>query len=205
MSLMNYHELTMDEPADSPAKRKQFKIICAIMGGCTVYMVMSSGMLRPVEVSEGRFPGGDYIYRFTGRDYAAVNSLTESVAKDLTMKERHHGDTLYSLFLDDPLLVNGRNQRFASGILLNENTMTPNQETNEERKNVLMGLNDAIVDPTQDEIEGLAAEALWPRLKYQTQTLPAAKAAVVRFYFTNGFVSALVHSYKVRCLCVCMC
>lgn len=195
---MNYHELTMTESKDSPARRKQFKIICAVMAGCTVYSVMTSGVLRPVVVSTGSFPGGEYIYRYTGRDYAAVNSLTEAVAKDLGMKERDHGDTLYSLFLDDPLAVSGRNQRFASGILLNDDTVTTKHENNQERKTVLMEINDGIIDPTEKEIKELAAYELWPRLKYQTQPLPKTKAAVVRFKFSNGFVSALVHSYKVR-------
>ena len=196
---MNYHELTMNESNDSPARKKQFKIICSIMGGCIAYSVMTSGVLRSVDVSEGTFPGGEFVYKYTGRDYAAVNSLTEAVAKNLGVKEKDHGDTLYSLFLDDPLVINGRNQRFASGILLNENTVTGKQENNKERKNLLMEMNDEIVDPTEKEINELAAYELWSRLKYQTQELPKTKAAVVQFKFTNGFVSALVHSYKVCC------
>lgn len=196
---MNYHELTMNESNDSPARKKQFKIICSIMGGCIAYSVMTSGVLRSVDVSEGTFPGGEFVYKYTGRDYAAVNSLTEAVAKNLGVKEKDHGDTLYSLFLDDPLVINGRNQRFASGILLNENTVTGKQENNNERKNLLMEMNDEIVDPTEKEINELAAYELWSRLKYQTQELPKTKAAVVQFKFTNGFVSALVHSYKVCC------
>lgn len=199
MSLMNYHELTMNESNDSPARKKQFKIICSIMGGCIAYSVMTSGVLRSVDVSEGTFPGGEFVYKYTGRDYAAVNSLTEAVAKNLGVKEKDHGDTLYSLFLDDPLVINGRNQRFASGILLNENTVTGKQENNKERKKLLMEMNDEIVDPTEKEINELAAYELWPRLKYRTQELPKTKAAVVQFKFTNGFVSALVHSYKVCC------
>ena len=202
MSLMNYHELTMNESNESPARRKQFKLICAVMVGCTVYSVMTSGVLQNVKVSEGTFPGGDFVYKYTGRDYAASNSLTEAVAKNLGMKEKEHGNILYTLYLDDPLVINGRNQRFASGILLNDDTVTTKQESNQERKSLLMGMNAEIVDPTQKEIDELAAYELWPRLTYQSQQLPSGRAAVAQFAFTNGFVSALVHSYKVCCCCI---
>lgn len=197
MSLMNYHELTMGESRSSPSRNLQFRIICGIMTGCTVYSVMTSGVLQNVKVTEGEFPGGDLVYKFTGRDYAASNSLIDHVAKDISLKWKEYGGTAYTVYLDDPMVHNGRNQRFACGILLNDDTFTSAQENNQERKSVLMDKNADIVDPTPKEIEDLAAYELWARLKYSSQELPKAKAAVVEFKFTNGFVSALVHSYKV--------
>lgn len=195
--LLNYHELTMGESKNSPAKTKQFRVICLVMAICVVYTLITSGALRPVEVYEGQFPGGEFIYKTTGRDYAASMSLTERVARDLSLKESHYGNTMYNLYLDDPLAVNGRRQRFASGILLNEATSTPKQESNEERKKVLMDIDAEVVPATKKERAEMAAWELWPKLNYHTVQLPSVKAAVVEYTFSNGFVSALLHSYKV--------
>jgi hypothetical protein len=205
--LMNYHELTMGQPRDTPSNRLQFRIICSVIVGAITYAVLTSGVLKPVIVTEGSFSGGEFVYKFTGRDYAASNSLVEAVARDAKVKERQYEKVLYTLFLDDPLKVNGRRQRFASGILLNDQTpgllKDPAKEeeatTNDIRKAALMKMNEAIQAPTRNEIEDFAAHDLWPRLKYSTQKLPSVRAAVVQFTFTNGFVSALVHSYKVCC------
>ena len=194
---MNYHELTMTESPDSPQRKLQFRVICLVMITCIVYSVVTSGALRPVEVTDGIFPGGEFIYKFTGRDYAASMSMVDSIAKDLGVKPSQYGNVMYTIYLDDPLVVNGRRQRFAGGILLNDQTVTPKQETNEERRRLLMDMNDQIKDPSKKEYEELAAYELWPRLKYTSQELPSVKAAVVEYKFSNGFVSALLHSYKV--------
>lgn len=187
----------MTESPNSRSRKLQFRIICIVMVTCVVYSVISSGSLRPVEVKEGVFPGGEFVYKSTGRDYAASMSMVMGVAKDLGVKESEYGNTMYTVYLDDPLVVNGRRQRFAGGILLNEQTVTVKQETNEERRRILMGKNADIKDPSPKEVEELAAYELWPRLKYAALELPSVKAAVVEYTFTNGFVSALLHSYKV--------
>jgi len=217
MVLMNYHELTINESNDSPARRKQFKIICAVMMSCIVYSIITSGVLAPIKYQLGTFPGGEFVYKYTGRDYAASNSLIAFIAgKDLKLKEKEYGNTMYSLYLDDPLVIHGRNQRFACGILLNgddetEKTETTHKETstaatatnnnnsNQERKFVLMEVkNKENPELTEKEIQEMPAIDLWKRLKYQSVELPAVKAVVIKFAFSNGFVSALVHSYKVN-------
>jgi hypothetical protein len=221
--LMNYHELTLGQPRDSASNRLQFRVICSIIMACLTYMILSSGALKPVVVTEGIFPGGDFLYKFTGRDYAASNSLVEHVASALKIRERHQEHVLYTIYLDDPRTIHGRRQRFASGILLNDQTSRllllqdkntkkkkeedhplKNEEdstsntNNANRKATLLKINDSIKTPTRNEMETMAVHDLWPRLKYSSQKLPSVKAAVVKFPSTNGFVSSLVHSYKVR-------
>lgn len=197
--LLNYHELAIDESRDSPARRKQFLVICAVIVTFTLHSIFTSGLLLPVEVKQATFPGGEFIHKHSRRDYAASMSLLHHVAGDLKIKERHYEDIMYNVYLDDPLVIMGRAQRFASGILLNDSTKTTQQETNEERKSILMGKNQEITEPTPEEIKELPTYELWGKLKYHSHEFPQVKAAVVQFSFTNGFVSALIHSYKVCC------
>ena len=165
---------------------------------------MYKRQLRPVLIQEGVFPGGKFVHKYTGRDYAASMSLLDSIAKDIHVRDKDYDHVLYNLYMDDPLAVNGRSQRFASGILLNQgmetaitNSKQHEFETNEQRKTALLELNESIEDPTPHEMEQMPAYELWKRLKYQTYELPPAKAAVAKYTFSNGFVSALLHSYKV--------
>jgi hypothetical protein len=205
--LMNYHELTMDEPANSKSRKLQFRVICIVMATCIVWSLISSGALRPVEVTEGVFPGGEFFYKITGRDYAASQSLINDCSKHLEVRELDQGNVLYTLYLDDPVAVNGRRQRFAGGYLLNDQTVTRKQESNEERKRILMQINEQVKEASQVELEESSAFELWPKLKYSSVELPRVKAAVVEYTYSNGFVSALLHSYKVSeesiILCAC--
>jgi hypothetical protein len=160
----------------------------------TVHAIFTSGLLLPLDVQVSSFPGGEFVYKTTGRDYAASMSLLHTVAQDLKIKEKEYEDIMYNLYLDDPLKVSGRKQRFASGILLKNRE---EESKDQERKRILLEKNYQKTDLTPQEIVELPAFELWERLKYHTQELPEVKAAVVQFPFTNGFVSALVHSYKV--------
>jgi hypothetical protein len=188
--LMNYHEMTMDEGRDSPARRKQFLIICTVMLGAFIHSLLTAGGISTVNIQEGIFPGGDLVYKFTSRDYAATGSLMESIGKDAGIKAKDFADTMYTVYLDEPTSVAGRQQRFACGYLA---TDTDGKKV----KKVLLEKNDEKTPPTEQDIYELPARNLWPALLYESQSLPSVKAAVVQFPFTNGFVSALVHSYKI--------
>lgn len=65
--LMNYHELTMNEPRDSPARRKQFLVICTVMGGMFLHSIMTAGAFNSIDIKEGIFPGGTFVYKFAKR------------------------------------------------------------------------------------------------------------------------------------------
>merc|ERR1712151_801598 len=43
----------------------------------------------------------------------------------------------------------------------------------------------------------LAADDLWPKLKYESKELPAARVVMTQFPYNNGFISALLHSYRI--------
>lgn len=184
----------MNEPKNSPAKRKQFLVICTIMGSFFIHSVWTSGLLLPVKIeSSGEtFPGGEFVYKFTNRDYAASASLEESIGEDMDpiMRPWSFADAMYSLYLDDPNLLGGRKLRFASGYLVTN-------KSGKKIKKQLLAKNSQIKPPTEDDIENLPALDFWKRLSYKSVNLPKVSAAVAQFPFTNGFVSAMVTSWKV--------
>ena len=185
----NYHELTMSEAHDSPARRKQFLVICTVMAGVFCYSFLSSGGLSSVEFMEGDCPPGELTFKRAKRDYAAAPGLARSIGKELDMKVPQFADTLYTLYLDDPTAVTGgRQQRFAVGLL---------SKKGDERRKTLLAKNDAIKPATKSDEMELSAGELWKKIKYESASLPKTKCAVVQFPFTNGFVSALILSYKV--------
>jgi hypothetical protein len=202
--VINYHEMTMNEPRDSPARRQQFLVICTVMTATMLASIISAGGLNRVEINNhdsssnegGIFPGGDFVYRFTQRDYAASMSLQESVGKDLGVKPKDFDDKIYTIYLDDPHFsgLGGRELRFASGYLVTD------KKTEGHIPALLLGKNREILakpPPTEVEIRDLAATDLWPRLPYQQASLPSVNAAVVHFPFTNGFISAIILSHKI--------
>jgi hypothetical protein len=164
------------------------------MFGAFAHSILTAGGLSKVNIDEGIFPGGDLVYKFTSRDYAATGSLMEAIGKDIKMKPKDFADVMYTVYLDEPSQVSGRQQRFACGYLSTPETADLDGK---KVKKTLMERNDENTPPTETEVYMLPARTLWAKIVYESQQLPSVKAAVVQFPFTNGFVSALVHSYKI--------
>lgn len=188
---LNYHEMTMNEPKDSPHRHQQYLIICTIIAAVFIHSVVTAGAFQPIEVENGIFPGGEFVFKTTKRDYAASISLMEYVAGDAGIYNRsQYADTMYTLYLDDPAVVRGRRQRFAAGFLVTKNEA-------KQTRDKLLKMNDIIIPPTDEEARDLGAFKLWPKLKYEMVDLPSVNAAVLQFPFTDGFVSDMMVSWKV--------
>ena len=201
--LMNYHEMTMNEPANSPAKKRQYLVICTVMAAAFAWSVLQAGGLAPVTIEEGHFFGGKFVYKYTKRDYAAAGSLLENIAKDANLKPANETvDRLFSVYLDDPNIMGGRRQRFACGLLDtgkdNGKSLSSDPSlTISDRQAILLAKNKGRVPPTKLELEEDGAFKLWPKLEYKQTTLPSSKALVVQFPFTDGFVSALLLGWRI--------
>lgn len=196
MVLMNYHELTMNEDRSSSARRLQFILICGVMGAAILYSSLTSGVLTSLDIQPGSFPGGEFVYKTTKRDYAASGSLERNIAEAVGDGLRHNTvDQVFSVFLDHPAkITDGRRLRFASGYLVgNPKSQLDGPKTHKR----LMELNSKITSPTKTEILELPAEELWRKLKFKETKLPKVKAGVINFPFTNGFVSCLVFSMRI--------
>jgi hypothetical protein len=189
--MLNYHEFDRHLPRDSPVRRQQFLVICTIMAGTFAYATIMAGILNSVKITEGKFPGGDFVYKSAKRDYAAAPSLELEVGENLGFSPEEHDDRIYTIFLDHPgQVANGRDQRFASGFL-------SKSKSDRALKDKLIAMNPNIQPPSKAELSDLGAAELWTRLRYKQKSLPAVKAAVVHFPFTNGFVSSLMHSWRI--------
>jgi hypothetical protein len=126
------------------------------------------------------------------RDFATTGGIWRRISKDLQShnltldsdQEEKYDEFLYSVYVDN---VDSGFGRFFSGILIDE--------SKKELKARLLAVNDNIhtVDPNEND-----AEHTFLRLKYEVGDLPSVRSAVATFPYTNGFVSALIHNYKVR-------
>ncbi|KAL3903655.1 MAG: hypothetical protein SGARI_005279, partial [Bacillariaceae sp.] len=218
MASLNYHELTLNEPRDSPARRKQFLVICSVMASVLVYTAITSGIFISIETTESTFPGGHYCYKFATRDYAASNGQGRRITEDWALattpseekddwvklqgeekdefkrRKKLVDDKLYSVFLDNPFKMGGSRQRYMTGFLVSE-------EDKAEFCDPLMDLNPKI-EKTKVKFKKIAFEdkntgEIYKETPYESVELPSVKSLVVQFPFTNGFVSALIFSYKV--------
>lgn len=219
--LMNYHELTMNERRDSPARRKQFLVICTIMAGMFAHGMFSAGAFNSIDITEGGFPGGFFVYKYAKRyedslvvgaghlavylcltmmlcrrDYASSASLIERIGDDLNVAKSDYGDLLYSLFLDDGAYMSGRTMRYACGILVDK--------TGQDKKQTLLDMNTEIAKlQKENDNEDPPALELWKLTSYEETSLPSVDSAVLQFPTSNGIVSALVLQYRVSRIVPC--
>ena len=117
------------------------------------------------------------------RDYAAAYGLIDEAAHDLEIKSKSYGDLFYSLYLDNPLLQSGPQQRFATGILV----------VNRSQK----ALKQQLLDRNQQQNTKEKDSQTCHQESWMVADLPSVNAAVLQYPCTNGFVSLLITSYKV--------
>ena len=191
--LMNYHEMTMGTPRDDASKRTQFKVVCSVMVSVLVYSLMTSGALLPIDPVQGVFPGGYFCYKFTNRDYAASMGLGRQLQADFGVKLTDEVEEIdqitYHVYLDDPSKMGGRRQRWMTGIMVGDEGKPKIEQ--------LQALNKDITPIPEKDFEDASAKEVFMSLKYELDDLPSVDALVLQFPFTNGFVSALMLSYRV--------
>ena len=182
------------------------------MASCFLYSLFISDILVTIEPFETPFPGGNFCYKQFNRDYVASMGLGRRIRKNvleafpkeddatkgISVNERKKmiEDKFYHVYLDNPEAVGGAHMRWMSGVLASDA---------EEKM--------SYCDPLFDKNPGIAREAethrdepenekkasdLFAQALYQSADLPSVKSLAIKFPFTNGFLSGLVFSYKVR-------
>jgi len=168
------------------------------------YIVMTSGAMLSIEPTMGIFPGGSFCYKIDHRDYAASMGMGRQVMMDATRTAEEHRFTnverrqvehmLHHVFLDNPFEIEGRDLRWATGMLvggdmtnLTNDLMALNTQGKKKKR-----------EPTAEEVLDLSAEDIMNMLPYHTTHLPSVDSLVLQFPHSHGFGSALVTSYKVR-------
>jgi hypothetical protein len=219
--MMSYHEMTVNQPGDSSARRQQFLVTCSIMVFAIIYHVLWSGLIDTIEATTGPFPGGNFCYKFAIRDYAASIQHGHRIAKQwalatLDSEEKENPkklqgeekdeynklnknalDTIYNVYLDDPRRMGGTRQRFMTGMLVSDADKAefcdPLMEKNEKIERLA-------VENMHIPLEDKSAAEVFAETLYQYVDLPSVDSLVVEFPCTYGFVSSLIFSYKV-CSC----
>ncbi|OEU10154.1 hypothetical protein FRACYDRAFT_194134 [Fragilariopsis cylindrus CCMP1102] len=211
--VLNYHELTMSESRDSPARRQQFLVICSIMASWFLYSLYISGLLVKIETVEMPFPGGNFCYKFVARDYVASLGLGRRIRKHvydllpedvydendkkLTNKEKRNiaEERVYHMYLDNPEIIGGKYTRWMTGVLVpdgieKEKYCDPLFDHNPEIE------RQALIHSDEPESDKKASD-VFEQTVYKYVNLPSVNSLAVRFPFTNGFLSGLVFSYKI--------
>eukprot|EP00559_Dactyliosolen_fragilissimus_P008398 CAMPEP_0184863866 /NCGR_PEP_ID=MMETSP0580-20130426/12904_1 /TAXON_ID=1118495 /ORGANISM="Dactyliosolen fragilissimus" /LENGTH=279 /DNA_ID=CAMNT_0027362443 /DNA_START=196 /DNA_END=1035 /DNA_ORIENTATION=+ len=200
----------MGQPRDSPGARKQFLVICVIGVAVLAYSVSVSGLFDPLIIrDDGVFPGGEFIYKSETRDYAASAGLVRHVATDLNLEEDQKGNLIFSLYIDNmEQKVPFGKERFFGGILIDD--------TKSHLKETLLNSNNNNIHDQEQDLLQQKLEQNDPQSKansnvqteqntdsqlyegnYQLGSLPSVNAIHAKFVYTDGFISALIHNYKV--------
>jgi hypothetical protein len=204
--MMNYHEMTMTEGRDSKAKRQQFMVITTVMAAALAYSAMTSGAFQSINPTNGVFPGGNYCYKHTSRDYAASMGLGRVVMTDLVgakpggVARNEAEEITYHVYLDDPARMGGRRQRWMTGILVGDRQKDKVKQLQALNKSSSSGKKEDKRLPTADELEEGTAKEIFEMTPYEYADLPSVDALVLQFPNTHGFVSSLVQSYKVSAM-----
>ena len=211
----------MNEPRDSPQRRKQFLVICVIMVVTTLHSALSAGLLSSMSITTDTFPssngngGGEFVYKLMNKDYAASTGTIRTISSDLNIVEdgtqsnliiaedtdgkvvTDTADLLYSIYLDDASLVPGGQTRFVSGVLLSSKVLKSG--SGKEMKKQLLDVNSGIL--ADDKKKKKSETSLHSKdVLYEIGNLPKVNAAVMTHPFTAGAMSAILQSYKVSCL-----
>ena len=202
----------MEENKDSPQRRYQFIVICSMIAFCFTYSVYISGILLTIEPFETEFPGGTFCYKPISRDYASSMGLggrlqkdileafpeEDDAAKEISVKDRKKiiEDKVYHVYLDNPEDVPGAHQRYMSGVLVSDDTdkLSFCDPLFEKNPGIL---REKKLHQDEPEKEKKASDVFFQTV-YESVGLPSVDSVAIRFPFSNGFLSALVFSYKVR-------
>lgn len=141
-------------------------------------------------IEEGVIPAGDFVYKMWTKDYAASMSQIRCTADMLDIPHAgEHGDILYTLFADEPSQVQGGATRFFVGGFATAGSKSSGNSSN------TIDMKTQLLNSHISGKEG--SSEFCDKREYEVGHFPSVKAGVTQFPFTNGFVSALLHTYKV--------
>lgn len=152
--------------------------------------LINAGGFNSVRIGQGKFTGGEFVYKVMERDYAAFVGLSRTVGQDAGIAESEHEGLVHSVFLDvDPDAgVPGGSERFMTGVLNGKGT-----------KSKMLAFNDEVEDVPPGAYAGdyNKGEKFGAHIYYESGSLPTVDAAVCQFVYTGGFMSPLIYQYKV--------
>ena len=208
--MLDYHQMTMGQPRDTPQQRKQYLVICLIMAGYGFHSAINAGLFASLDIKRGMFPGGEFAYKSMTKDYVASGGTLRTVAHDLGMtlhEEDEPGgdgggggggggeeDLLYAVFFDDERLVPGGKTRYAGGALLSSsNNRAKVDGRKAAKRRLLVDANERIATLVPEE----GGTIMSRNVLYEVGNLPKVEAAMAYHPYSGGAWSAMLQSYKV--------
>lgn len=135
------------------------------------------------------------------RDYAATGGAWRSIRQNLKTDQhleddKSFDDDLYAVYIDDVTACGGR---FFAGILTPEASSTSEEKHDDTSSNSDHSMKKRLLDSSSREMSDYQKKEMdeFQKQEYSIGTLPRVKCAVATFPYTDGFVSALLHNYKV--------
>lgn len=193
---VSYHELTAGstkQQRHTAGQRKQFLLICVVGVAVLFNAFINAGLFEPVMIkNDGIYPGGTYVYKLLeDKDFATTGGIWRRIAEDLNLHDltlegdegEKFDEILYAVYIDN---LDGAFGRYFNGILIDN--------SKDELKDRLLALNE---DNDKVDKNDESTTAQFQRLRYEVGDLPSVRCAITTFPFTDGFVSALIHNYKV--------
>mmetsp|Transcript_11756 Transcript_11756/g.21975 ORF Transcript_11756/g.21975 Transcript_11756/m.21975 type:complete len:273 (-) Transcript_11756:2412-3230(-) len=194
MAGISYHELSACSTGrrrHSSGEQKQFLLVCALAFAFLLNAFINAGLFTEVLISDcGIYPGGQFIFKLVEhKDYATTGGFWRMTRRHLvsTMKNEDDSifdDILYAVYVDLDDTYSGVG-RYFTGILIDE-SMASYKQTLLDRNN-----NSTFPKINEDETEK------YDHVHYEVGDLPSVRSLVATFPWTDGFVSALLHNYKV--------
>jgi len=208
--MLSSHEMEAMNPT-SPKERMKQLIVISICGIAMLsYHLYDAGAFHDVHITQDVFTISStaFIYKTIARDYLTSAGTMRSLSDDLLLQDyEFRKNQIYTIFLDNTKLIPTNYKRSIVGTIVEKN--------NDDRRMLLLSKND---DNANDDTSASASsdsnvyaeyknddddkdgrsERFWNSINYNIGIIPEKTNVLkVSFRFTNGFLSSMIHFWKV--------
>lgn len=211
--MISTHEMEAMNPTSPKDRFKQLIVVSFFGIAMLSYSCYDAGIFNPITITEEKLSigNGKFVYKTLARDYLTSTGSMRSLSDDLLLSEYDfHKNKIYSILLDNvPKLIPTSYTRIIVGTFLDDEDTSKKKEEEEGNtlRMMLLSKNNNDDETTtniytefkeDDDERDDRSRRFWDSLNYQIGILPSTtNVAVIKFRFTNGFFSSLIHFYKV--------
>lgn len=196
---LNYHELTREEPKDSPQRRKQNQLMVIVFLTVLSYVLATTGILMPINVVEtdtSYFPGGEMLYKTTESYFIAAASERLCTLETFNLPNTYGFDTadmFHNIYLDNFDTVGDESKtRIVSSLLFNDHNKDSYDLKQKKSLVTLLAKNEEFKNKRGD-----AQSCINDKFKYKQAKLPKVKAGILHFPTNSGLSSDMAFRHKI--------
>jgi len=200
--MLSSHEIEALNPT-SPKERMKQLIVISIAGIAFLsYHLYDAGLFNPIDITADvlELSNSAFIYKTVARDYLTSAGNLRAISDDLLLQDYEFTNhQIYTIFLDSSKKVIPTNyKRSITGTVVDTD--------NDSKTSLLSGNKDddsstnVYAEYKNDDEDGNEGRSkrFWKSINYKLGIVPTKSNVLkVQFRFTNGFLSSLVHFYKV--------